>query len=150
MTLVQLGYVFSVVYKEPMKYFKALSLAFAVFFVAAMVLIPFYTSMGCALATFISCTVLSITVCVMFKEKLLPCLAGALKVTAVGIMFVPFLLLREGLIMNLALVFIAGFVYLLSLFVTQMLNFRELKEIVQAIRHRPEESFADTSLTVRM
>jgi O-antigen/teichoic acid export membrane protein len=150
MALVQLGYVFSVVYKEPLKYFRALVLAFAVFLTAGIVLIPRYASVGCAFATFASCTVLSITLCVMFRDELLPCLTGALKAAAPGIVFLPFILLRQGLAVDLALLIIAASAYLFVLLANQSLRIVELKEIVRAIRHRPEESYADAPVGGRM
>lgn len=135
----QLGFVFSVVYKEPEKYFQALCFAFVAFLVGSILFIPRYASMGCAIATLISCIVLAVVICVYFREKLFPCLAYGFKVIALGVIFVPFLFVRGNLITNLLLTVCSVLTYILLLFVSRVLSLREIKGIFQAIRHQPEE-----------
>ena len=140
MIFANMGFVLSVVYKEPRKYIEALCFALAAFLVASILLIPKYTSMGCAVATSISCTVLAVVVGVYFSEKLLPCLRDGFKPIALGFILAPFLLFRGNLITNLFLTACFILTYILILFVGRVLNVREIKEIFQAIKHRPEES----------
>lgn len=139
MSFAQLGVVFSVIYKEPGKYFQALCFAFSTFLFASVLLIPKYASMGCSIATFISCMVLALVIGVYFREKLIPCLSDYFKVIAPGFIFVLFLFFRGSLITNLLLVVCSVATYILLLFACRVLNLQEIKEIFQAIRHRPEE-----------
>lgn len=138
MIFAKLGLVFSVVYKEPRKNFVALCFAFAAFIVASILLIPGYASMGCSIATSISCVVLGGAMCVFFKEKIFPCLREGFKVIALGFIFVPFLIFKGDLITNLFLFVCSALAYILFLFATRILNLGELKVMFQAIRHQPE------------
>ncbi|HEY3341959.1 MAG TPA: oligosaccharide flippase family protein, partial [Anaerolineae bacterium] len=47
MAITQLGFVFSVSYKKPWRYFLALCCSFAVFLIASLILIPQYGAVGC-------------------------------------------------------------------------------------------------------
>jgi O-antigen/teichoic acid export membrane protein len=140
MCLAQLGIVLATVYKQPEKYFQSLCFALFTFLVVAMLLIPKYASMGCSIATFMSCMVLAAMMCFHFRDKILPYLADGLKTIALGCVFVPFLFAREGLITNLFLVVCSVATYTLLLFVVRVLNLGEIREIIQAIRHQPEEA----------
>jgi O-antigen/teichoic acid export membrane protein len=139
MCLAQLGIVLATVYKQPIKYFQALCFAFFTFLVASILLIPQYASMGCSIATFISCMVLAVVMCFHFREKIVPYLADGVKTMALGFAFVPFLFFRGSLITNLFLVVCSVATYALLLFAGRVLNLGEIREIIQAIRHQPEE-----------
>jgi O-antigen/teichoic acid export membrane protein len=139
MIFAQLGFVFSVVYKEPRKYFQALCLAFVAFLVGSILFIPSYAYMGCAIATLISCIVLAVVICVYFREKLFPCLTYGFNAIALGVIFVPFLFFRGSLITDLFLTVCSVLTYILLPFIGRVLNLGEIKEIFQAIRHQPEE-----------
>jgi O-antigen/teichoic acid export membrane protein len=139
MIFAQLGSVFAIVYKEPLKYFRALCFAFLTFLGSSALLIPRYASLGCAMATCMSCVVLAVVMCAYFREKLFPCLTDGFKVIALGFVFAPFLFFRGSFITNLFLV--VGFVlaYIFLLFAGRILSFREISEIFQALGHQPEK-----------
>jgi O-antigen/teichoic acid export membrane protein len=139
MNFAQLGVVFSIVYKEPGKYLRALCFAFSAFLVVSILLIPKYASMGCSIATFISCMVLAVVLFVYFREKLFPCVADGFKIIALGLIFVPFLFLKGNLITNLFLAVCSVLAYILLLFASRVLNLGEIKVLFRAIRHQPEE-----------
>lgn len=140
MILAQMGIVYSAVYNQPRKYLFSLCLAFGSFLAASFVLIPLYRSMGCAIAVLLSSIVLATGMVVSFKENLAPCLPDVIKTTALGLVCIPFVYIRGGLLINIGLTVGAFSIYFVLLFLTRALNAHEIKEIFQAIRHRPEES----------
>jgi len=139
MIFAQLGILFSIVYKEPRRYFLALCFAFSAFLLGSILLIPRYASMGCSIATFISCVVLALVIYIYFRDKFHLCLMDGLKTIALGLIFVPFLFIRGNLFTNLLLVVCSVLGYIVLLFVSRVLNLIEVREIFQAIRHRPQE-----------
>jgi O-antigen/teichoic acid export membrane protein len=139
MCLAQVGIVLATVYKRPQKYLQALCFALFTFLVAAILLIPKYASMGCSIATLMSCMVLAAMMCFHFRDKILPYLADGLKTIALGFVFIPFLFFREGLITNLFLVVCSVATYTLLLFGGRILNIGDIREIIQAIKHQPDE-----------
>ena len=140
MIIYELGVVFSVIYKEPRKYFLALCFALLAFLIASMWLIPKYSSLGCAIATLISCVVLALVMCIAFKGKLYPCLVDGFKVIIISFVFVPFLFIRGTPINNFLLLGCLILAYALMLFAGKVLSLREIKNIVFAVRHQSEES----------
>lgn len=134
MALTQIGYVFSIVYKEPRKYLYAQCFALITFLIAAFVFIPGHASMGAAIATFVSCMFFAVGVGFLFRDRLLPCLSGWLKVVALGVVFVPFTFFRGEIIMDFLLLISSLAVYALLLFASKALRVNELKEIYAAIR----------------
>jgi O-antigen/teichoic acid export membrane protein len=138
MSIVQLGQVFSVVYKRPGIYLKALCGAISTFLVISVMLIPSHASMGCSIATLTSCIVLAALMCLSFGSKLIPCLADSFKVIALGGILAAFLPFRGTLVTNLLLVVCMAVTYCLLLFATRVLNLREVKEVIQALKHKTD------------
>lgn len=140
MILAQMGLVYSAVYKQPRKYLFSLCLAFGSFLAASFVLIPPYRSMGCAISILLSSIVLATGMVLFFKENFSPCLPDLIKTTALGFVCIPFVYIRGGLITDIGLTLGAFSIYFVLLFLTRTLKAHEVKEIFQAILHRPEES----------
>ena len=138
MIFVQLGVIFSVVYKKPKRYVLALFFAFSSFVISSIILIPKYASMGCSIAVLISCVVLAVVMLIYFREKLFPCLFSGFKTITLGFIFIPFLFFTGNLITNLFLSVCSVLAYILILFINRNLHVNEIKEIYQAIRHQPE------------
>lgn len=138
MIFVQLGVIFSVVYKKPKRYVLALFFAFLCFIISSIILIPKYASMGCSIAVLISCVVLAVVMFVYFREKLFPCLVAGFKPITIGFIFIPFIFFRGNFTNNLILTICSILAYILLLFVSKILNLKEIQEIYQAIRHQPE------------
>jgi len=136
--VVQLGYVFCVVYKQARIYLYALICAVIVFVPAAFVLIPRLASMGASLATVFSTVVAAVVLSVVFWSRVAPCLREGAPVVALGIVFVPFWFLRQGLVVDLVLGVIAGLIYIAALLLTRKLRIEEITEVLRAVRLRPK------------
>jgi O-antigen/teichoic acid export membrane protein len=134
MAIAQLSLTLAIVYKEPRKYIAALFFAICIFLLFCSVLIPKYASLGCAIASFSSCLAFAGVLTACFRAKLLPCLNNAMKIVGFGFLPAFLLLFKGSLAANLLLVnvFILG--YLLLLFKSNILNSREIREILQAIK----------------
>ena len=139
MIFAQMAVVYSVVYKQIRKYLTALIFSFTTFITASFLLIPKYASFGCAVAVLISCITLFLVMFFFFKDKILPCIKEALKVMALGLVFVPFLFIKGDIVISLFVT--GGFlaVYFLILFYSGSLKLAEIKEIIQAVRHKSDE-----------
>jgi O-antigen/teichoic acid export membrane protein len=140
MILAQMGLVYSTVYKQPRKYLVSLCLGFGSFLAASLVLIPSYRSMGCAISVLFSSIVLATGMVVSFRKSLMPCLPDVIKTTALGFICIPFVYMKGGLTTNIGLTVGAFSTYIVLLFVTRVLSTYEIREIFQAIRHRPDGS----------
>jgi len=138
MSIVQLGQVFSVVYKRPGLYLKALCGAIVTFLAIAVTLIPSHASMGCSIATLASCIVLAALMCLSFGSKLIACLAESFKVIALGGILAVFLPFRGTLVTNLLLAICMAVTYCLLLFATRVLNLQEIEEVIRALKHKTD------------
>jgi O-antigen/teichoic acid export membrane protein len=138
MAVVQLGYVFCVVYREAWKYLQALLCALIAFVPAAFVLVPYLASMGAALAMLFSTAAAAVVLAVSFWDWVAPCLQEGVQVVVLGIVFVPFWFLRRDLRSDLLLAALAGGLYLAMLLFTRRLRTEEISEVLRAVRLRPE------------
>lgn len=139
MSVVHLGQVFSVVYKKPGKYFQALCLGIVTFSVISILLVPKYSSMGCAIGSVSSCVAVTIFMAISFGWKLVSCLTDGLKTIGLSLVFSPLLLFRGSfLATNFFLLVGFSLGYLLLLFATRILTWHEITEVLTAIRHKPD------------
>lgn len=129
MSLAQMGFVYSVVYKKPQRYFLALCLAIVTFLIFSLILIPKYLSLGCSIASCASCFSFAVVLIYIFRDKLLACLKDGLIAAALGCFIVPLSFFRGELITNFVLLFIFILAYFLALFATRRLSVNEIKEI---------------------
>jgi O-antigen/teichoic acid export membrane protein len=137
MIVVQLGYVFCVVYKEARIYLYALACAVIALVTAAFVLIPSLASMGASLATVFSTVVAAFVLGATFWPRMAPCLREGAQVVALGAVFLPFWFLRRDLAIDLLLAAAAASLYLVILFLTRKLRVKEISEVLRAARFRP-------------
>jgi O-antigen/teichoic acid export membrane protein len=137
MIVVQLGYVFCVVYKEARMNLYALLGALIAFVPAAIVLVPPLASMGASLAMFLSTVVAAVVLSATFWPRMAPCLREGAQVVSLGVVFVPFWFLRRDLMIDLLLAAVAGGLYLVALLVTRKLRVEEILEVLRAARLRP-------------
>ncbi len=140
MIVVQLGYVFCVVYNEAWKYLCALVCALITFVPATLVLVPHLASMGASLAMLMSTVVAAFVLGVAYWPRMAPSLRDGAQVVMFGIVFVPFWFLRQDLTINLLLAALAGSVYLVVLLFTRKLRFEEIFEVIRAARVQPTAS----------
>jgi O-antigen/teichoic acid export membrane protein len=136
MAIAQLGYTLSVISKEPYKYFFCILLAFAIFMLSAILLIPKYKALGCSIAMSISYTMMAIMACFLFKKKIWLCLPRYILSIALGVISLPAILLKDGLTVNIMLVSGAVIVYLAVLMSTRTLSPSELRAVASALRMR--------------
>ena len=131
--LSQTGYVHSMLYERSRVYFVYLAIAVLVFVVLSVFLVPRFSAMGCAIASFVAYTLLSALTARSFSDSMDGCFADMLKVLLTGACAAPILLIpAEGLqSLMLAVAFTGGFVGLLFLF--RILNTRELQEIAETL-----------------
>jgi len=138
MIVVQLGYVFCVVYKEAWKYLYALVCALTAFVPAAFVLVPRLASMGASLAMFLSTVVAAFVLGLAFWPRMATSLREGAQVVILGVVFVPFWFLRRDLTIDLLLAAVAGSLYLVVLLFTRKLRLEEISEVLRAARLRPK------------
>lgn len=136
MAIAQLGYTLSVICKEPRKYFYCILLAFTVFMLTSILLVPKYRALGCSMAMSISYMVMAVMACALFKERIWLCLPRYILSIVLGVIFLPVSYLKDGLITNVTLMAGAVIVYLMVLISTQILNMCELRAIIHALRTR--------------
>jgi O-antigen/teichoic acid export membrane protein len=136
MAITQLGLVFSVSYKQPLRYFVALCCSFAVFLAASFIFIPQYGSVGCAIATLASSIASAMTLYLSFRQHLGVAIARGVSVMALGVIYMPFLLLRRDLLSDSLLYVAATCVYLLALFLVRILHMDEVSAVISSVRHR--------------
>lgn len=138
MILAQQGYAFSMVYRYPSRYLKALVCAFFTFFLMSLLLVPKYASMGASVATLVSCIVLAAIMYFYFPEKLHPCLSDGTRIIGLGAVFLGLAFLRGSFLTNCFLVFCFVGGHTLSLFGTKILTVAEIKDIFNALRYQPK------------
>lgn len=133
--LAQIGTVFSIIYKEPRKYIIAISFAVITFLATSFLFIPKYASIGCSIATLCSSIVLGIAMYLQFTKNISSyALKNLLKIFFLGLISVPFIFLKADLITNLLLGILFIIIYSITLFKTKILNIKEIREIIEAIR----------------
>ncbi|MBA2564297.1 MAG: oligosaccharide flippase family protein, partial [Gemmatimonadetes bacterium] len=130
----QLGFVFSVVYGQPARYCGALVAAVISFVAAGLLLVPPFGSRGCAVATLISSCVLAGVLIVRFRQQMAPGLGKGLVAIGLGALFLPALLLREGVLTNVGLAVVASLLYGVALFRWRILDTDEIRGLVRAAR----------------
>jgi O-antigen/teichoic acid export membrane protein len=137
MIVVQLGYVFCIIYKKARQYLFAVACALLAFVASAFVLVPPLASLGASLAMLLSTGVAAFALGVIFWRQVKPCLQEGLQVALLGGVFIPFWFLRHNLIIDLLLAIAAGILYLLILLISRKLRIEEMAQVIQAIRPRP-------------
>jgi len=136
LVLAQIGFVYSMVYKEQLKYLLYLAISVFVFGISAILLIPKYSVMGCAIANVISYYLLAALVVFGFRSKMFSCITEALKVFFIGAVISPILLVNGDLAFNLGIAIAFSATYLLILFATKQLSFQEVEEVIVALRYK--------------
>ena len=80
----QIGFVYSVVHQKPREYLQALSVAFAVFIILSVMLIPQYSAIGCSIAATVSRLVMALVLVASFRDEMVTCIKGTLAVVALA------------------------------------------------------------------
>jgi O-antigen/teichoic acid export membrane protein len=140
MAIAQLGYVFSVSYKRPLRYLLTLCCSFGVFIASSIVFIPVYGSVGCAIATLVSAVASSTIMFFSFRQQLGASILSGMVAILLWCVFVPFLLLRHDLVTDTLLVLVATAVYLAVLVLLHVVKLDEITTVMRAVRHRPVTS----------
>jgi O-antigen/teichoic acid export membrane protein len=131
-----MGILFSIVHKEPLKYLAALAIGILCLLSGAMAFIPRYGANGCAMAAVVSCFAQAGVMLFLFKQKLFQCVKELFKTICYGLLFIPAILARPGLVGSLALFFSILCIYLAILFYAKLLTADELRDIFTAIRKK--------------
>lgn len=137
MAITQLGSVFSVAYKKPYRYLATLGISYAVFAMVSVLLIPVFQAMGCAIATLASSVTSATILYLSFKPQFRSSLSKSLPPILLWIIFIPFLLLRDGFVSSMILAALATAVYIAILFALKVLRVDELNTMLSAVRRRP-------------
>ena len=103
---------------------------------SAVLLIPKYKALGCSIAMSISYITMAMMACLFFKRKIWLCLPRYILSIALGVVSLPVLILKDGLLTNIMLVAGATIVYLTVLMSTRTLNLSELRAVASALRVR--------------
>nr|MDQ3828155.1 hypothetical protein [Candidatus Tectomicrobia bacterium] len=139
MAIAQLGYTLSVISKEPRKYFYCILSAFTIFMLSSIMLVPRYNALGCSMAMSFSYMVMAALACLFFKQNIWLCLPNYILSIALGIVSLPVVFFKDGLITNMVLVAGTVIVYLVVLMSAQILNLKELRAFINALRARRRE-----------
>ncbi|MHB1131399.1 MAG: oligosaccharide flippase family protein [Chloroflexota bacterium] len=135
MIVAQLGYLFTILGRTPRRYLGALALALLAFLVFAAVLIPPLGALGCSIALVLSCLLLALVVfAVLLPRELRAQLTGGVRAVLLGLVFVPALAARFGLLAELALLLGLSLLYLVLLFATGTMRLAELRDLARAVR----------------
>lgn len=135
-SIVQLCYVYAMIYKKPGVYLKAIIGGVVSFFIVSIVLIPTYKSVGCSIATFISSLVMALVSSVYFRKEVINCLGNGLKVLMLGLVFGGMSFFGEGLPMRIGLAVFCALAYISLLFAADIMNIQEISELTHAVMDR--------------
>ncbi len=136
--LIQVGFVYSVVYKKPQRYLQALCAGFVTFLILSIILIPKYFSMGCSIATSASCFIIALVLLHYFSDELIPCLKGVFKVIAPGCFMGLIFIFKGTMITNFFLMFLFIGAYFSALFAMRRLSYEEIQEIFYSLKGQQE------------
>ena len=136
LVFVQTGSLLSIVYKEQVQYLKLLTISVLSFAIAAILLIPKYSEMGCAIASVISYCLMAALVVYKFRDKMLPCLTQVFKILLLGIFLSPILLLHGGWLLKSGVTLSYTGSFLLILFATKQISFQEVEEVITSLRSK--------------
>ncbi len=136
--IASLGVLFSIVYKKPHRFLAALVATIASFAIAASILIPRYGAAGCAIAMVVSCFVLGAIMYLSFRKMLHHSLLDFGKTIGFGMIFFPFLWIRQGFTVSLASFMASLVLYILILLAGKVLRVEEFRSFLQAVRKKSE------------
>jgi O-antigen/teichoic acid export membrane protein len=136
LVLVQTGSLLSIVYKEQVQYLKLLTISVLSFAIAAILLIPKYSEMGCAIASVISYCLMAALVVYKFQDKMLPCLTQVFKILILGTFLSPILLLKGDWLLKFGVTLSFTGSFLLILFATKQISFQEVEEVITSLRSK--------------
>jgi O-antigen/teichoic acid export membrane protein len=137
MVVIQLGIALAIAYAEPIWYFAAVCTAVVAFVATSFVLIPANGSLGCCVATLVSCICCAIVIGFRYRANMRKSLGPALKsITLGGLLLVPCWLSRGSPSRNALL--LLGFLatYVTALFVTRVIVRAEIQQLWSAMRHK--------------
>jgi O-antigen/teichoic acid export membrane protein len=135
--VIQLGLALAIAYAEPIWYFAAVCAGVVSFVVTSLVLIPANGSLGCSIATLVSCICCALVLGLRYRAIMRKSLGPALKSIALGaVLLVPCWLLRGRTDRNALL--LLGFLatYGSALFVTRVIVRAEIEQLWTALRHK--------------
>jgi O-antigen/teichoic acid export membrane protein len=131
------GVLFSIVYKQPKKYFISLVVSIACFIISAWVLIPIYKTIGCAASVAVSCLVHAVFMYFSFHRFLSACLPNFLKTIGFGAIFLLVIRTEYSFLGGLALFVGITIGYIAILFIGKVLTVDECKDIFRSLRKKP-------------
>ena len=138
MVVIQLGLALAIAYAEPIWYFAAVCIAVVSFVATSLILIPATGSLGCSVATLVSCVCCALVIGLRYRANMRKSLGPALKSITLGaLLLVPCWLARgpPGRNALLLLGFLAT--YGTALFLTRVMVRAELQQLWSAMRHKP-------------
>ena len=138
MAITQLGFVFSVSYKKPWRYFAALCCSFAVFLVASFLLIPQYGAVGCSIATFVSSIASAAVLYVSHQKRLGNSILYGLLALGLSGIYAPFLFFRSSLGVDALFLVIGSALYVGLLFLLRVVRRDEITRVLQSLRPAPQ------------
>jgi O-antigen/teichoic acid export membrane protein len=136
MAITQLGFVFSVSYKKPWRYFVALCCSFVVFLGASFLLIPQYGAVGCSIATFVSSIVSAAVLYVSHQRRLGNSILYGLLALGLSGVYAPFLFLRSSLGVDTLFLVVGSALYAGLLFLLRVVRRDEITRVLQSLRPR--------------
>jgi O-antigen/teichoic acid export membrane protein len=137
MVVIQLGLTLAIAYAEPIWYFAAVCTAVVSFVATAFVLIPANGSLGCCVATLVSCICCALVIGFRYRANMRKSLGPALKSITLGaLLLVPCWLSRGSPSRNALL--LVGFlaIYVTALFLTRVIVRAEFQQLWSALRHK--------------
>jgi O-antigen/teichoic acid export membrane protein len=135
--VIQLGLALAIAYAEPIWYFVAVCTGVVSFVVTSLITIPANGSLGCSIATLVSCICCALVMGFRYRANMRKSLGPALKSIALGaVLLVPCWLLRGRADRNALL--LLGFLatYGSALFLTRVIIRAEVEQLWAALRHK--------------
>ena len=135
--VIQLGLALAIAYAEPIWYFAAVCTGVVSFVVTSLIMIPANGSLGCSIATLVSCICCALVLGIRYRANMRKSLGPALKSIALGaVLLVPCWLLRGRADRNALLLIAFLATYGSALFLTRVIVWAEIVQLWSALRHK--------------
>jgi O-antigen/teichoic acid export membrane protein len=131
---VQIGFVYALVYKKPARFLYALLVAYGVFTVVSLALVPRHLAFGCSVAIVLSYCIMAGLAIAPFRDRMSGLVGEGSRVIAPGAALMPLAFFKSDVMANIGLAAAFVFGYLALLFIFRIVKLDELREVAGALR----------------
>lgn len=130
----QMGMVYSIIFKKPDSYLKAITMSLIVYFILSLILIPEYASVGSSIATSISIIVLGVLLSLQFGRFMKVVSKYFFKVSLLGFVLLFFIYYYLIFLNNFERLILFIISYSFLLFILKYITLFEIKEFIYAVK----------------